>query len=198
MVKMINWFNLVPAQENFFRESLEELVTILKDKYPDLTEIRLQRVTADEESALSRLTTFRTNVGFGDPQPTCLNKYEYLIGFCAKTEAFAEDLQAQNGQACWGATYANAYALAWKPDNKYLIWHEFLHLLYAEDCYDAKSPTTCGNAYCLMQHEPTAEYCNNGLYLCDKVEKKIKTMNPSSGSGTVPTVFPVSDVVTVE
>ena len=43
--------------------------------------------------------------------------------------------------------------------NKYLLWHEAMHLLYAHDCYDENGWSTCLEPRCLMQYIPCESNC---------------------------------------
>jgi hypothetical protein len=165
MEKSIQWFNLVPEQEQFCREALMELTTILAANYPNLPRVELKRVSADEEAEIAQLRDYGQ-----------LTRYDKIFGFCKGTEDFVLGIKAKAPHAFWGAAQINAYALAWKPNNKYLIWHEFIHLLLVNDCYDENDPdfkTTCGELHCIMQYVPNEEHCGGGLVLCKKVYDQI-------------------------
>lgn len=165
MRRIISWFNLLPAYEDFCRETLEELSAMLRGNYPNAPEIILERVSPNETEALSQLTTFRYNAAT-EAERACLNNYNGIFGFCANNEAFVTDVQLQNPLASWGAAMNGEFALVWTPNNKYLIWHEFLHLLYANDCYDSNGTSSCEEPHCIMQYIPNERNCNGSLTLC--------------------------------
>jgi hypothetical protein len=86
--------------------------------------------------------------------------------FCARDDPVAQAARRENPQALWGAAVRGDYALAWTPGNRFLLWHEAMHLLFANDCYDESGNRTCDEARCIMQYEPCEENCGGDLYLC--------------------------------
>src|SRR5207247_453781 len=81
-----------------------------------------------------------------------------------------------------GAAGQQEYALVWTPSNKYIIWHEAMHLLNARDCYrDHDGCAECGSGSiataskyseskcdcgCIMQYNPNETTCRGRLYVC--------------------------------
>ena len=109
----------------------------------------------------------RPRGGFRAPghQDTPLDDKRVFV-FCPRDCRFARNTREVNPQAQWGAAICGDYALVWMPDNKYLIWHEAMHLLNAEDCYDTSGQTVCGESRCIMQYVPCKENCDGELHLC--------------------------------
>lgn len=175
MKKTIHWFNLVPDHEDFCRDALAELSATLKEKYSTAPEIKLERISPSDTALLSQLPTFckRGNVSFA----LSGQQDAGVFGFCAGDEPFVKDAQSQNSKALWGAALAGDFALAWKPNNKYLIWHECLHLLFAQDCYDGQGVTICEEPQCIMQYAPSEQTCNGDLVLCECSYSRITRMN---------------------
>jgi len=85
---------------------------------------------------------------------------------------FAELTKKALPLAEWGSAWVGMFGLVYQsPITKPVVWHETLHVLGAEDCYDqsfpAKSPT-CEHPNCIMQYEPNDRCLKNGLSLCEK------------------------------
>ena len=78
-----------------------------------------------------------------------------LVVFCRRDSNVARQARKQEPHADWGAT-CGCLAVVWEKGNKYLIWHEVLHLLGVMDCYDSETiQGICENPGCLMQYAPT-------------------------------------------
>ena len=58
--------------------------------------------------------------------------------------------------ALWGAEVTGLLATVYRENpDKYIIWHEVLHIFGAEDCYDVSGQNTCELSTCIMQYAPT-------------------------------------------
>ena len=81
-----------------------------------------------------------------------------LVVCCQRGSLIAQQARSTNPLAQWGGKLGRL-ALVWQPDNRHLIWHETLHLLGAEDCYDDETTEgTCEKEpQCIMQYAPTEE-----------------------------------------
>ena len=178
MKNMIAWFNLVPDQEQYCATALSELTVILKVRYPELPEVGIMRIPTMDEAPISRVSHIADIAGYRDNQASDWNHANKIFGFCKGVEDFVCAAQRKNEMAVWGATWANEVALSWIPDNKFLIWHEFMHLLFAKDCYDdGDGCQPCSEQYCLMQYAPTAQSCHDGFFLCPQADLRIRHMN---------------------
>lgn len=87
---------------------------------------------------------------------------------CQGNEPFAKRAREKNTNAKWGAAQIGEYALIWEPDNKYLFWHETLHVVGAKDSYDEQSlQTVCEDDRCIMQYVPNETNCGGELFICE-------------------------------
>ena len=113
------------------------------------------------------LETLRGGGQARNAKPTPLDGKKVFV-FCEPDHPFAKKARAKTPEALWVAAVLGNYALAWRPD-KFLLWHEALHLLWAHDCYDRVTKTrmsNCDESRCIMQYVACAENCGGDLYLC--------------------------------
>jgi len=67
-----------------------------------------------------------------------------------------------------GLSIAGKLALTYAPENRHILWHETLHLLGAQDHYDAVTlRTTCTLPSCLMQYAPDEQTVGSRPMICD-------------------------------
>lgn len=101
----------------------------------------------------------------------CHDELAYLpnaILLCSPSHALALRAREANQLARWGAN-CGSVSLYYGPPGKDSVWHEALHLLGAEDCYDEKgNGPTCGLSNCIMQWVPTRSDADSWPFLCDK------------------------------
>lgn len=70
--------------------------------------------------------------------------------------------------ALWGISLGGVLSLTYAPGNRYMLWHESLHLLGAADHYDLSTfRTSCGTSTCLMQYGPNEASVGSGPFLCE-------------------------------
>ena len=166
----IYWYCLDKEREEFLQKSLKELEDILA-KHQTGIKVgfgRLPQGSLDEVCKVlnhSRWPHFCAAeicdiLPLKPPQPSpilVLCPFDSSIARC-----FRGDLRI------WGGT-CRPVAVVWEPDNKYLIWHEILHLLGAEDCCDERGwGPTCGKSNCIMQYSPVKRLIGSWPFLCDK------------------------------
>lgn len=100
-----------------------------------------------------------------------------LLIYCSPSSAVAQVAQAENPNACWGASLRGFFSAVYDLGNKPILWHETLHLLNAEDCYDDRNPsvpTGCElGDRCIMQWAPTSRTINEWPFLCTRNVKLI-------------------------
>ena len=96
----------------------------------------------------------------------------YFFIYCDSGRDFAVAYQEQNALAHWGVAIPCKFAIAWEP-NKYLLWHESLHLMNAKDCYNKFGINKCPNHRCIMRRAPSLANCGDRLTLCSKNIKRI-------------------------
>ncbi len=175
----VYWYSLVPEADTFCRDALDELTQKLHERVPDLPKVMFERIASEDIDFVSDPRTYQRG-GFacsGDTNPL---RYQRLFVFCQGDEPFVTEAQKQNPDALWGAAVTDPhgivpYALAWRPDNKYLLWHEALHVLGADDCYDRSSgASTCPEQRCIMQYVPNEQNCSGDLFLCQNTIARLK------------------------
>jgi len=106
-----------------------------------------------------------------------LTKYPLLV-YCKPDSRIAQAAQKECNLACWGLTN-NCYMVSavYEPNNKYILWHEALHLFGVDDCYDYNRPnrgTNCELNNCLMQYAPQKDSVGEWPFLCQKNIKRIQ------------------------
>jgi len=101
-----------------------------------------------------------------------------LLVYCKAGSKLCIAAKEECERAVWGLT--NDYyriSAVYEPNNKYILWHEALHLFGAEDCYELDNPnagTTCKLEQCIMQYEPREGSVNEWPFICEKNTRKIK------------------------
>jgi len=87
---------------------------------------------------------------------------------CPETHEFAQASLRNNPDALWGSAYG-ALGLIYHRVDRYITWHEALHLLGAEDCYDLpdKGPT-CELSNCIMQYIPCLSTVGAWPFICEE------------------------------
>ncbi len=103
-----------------------------------------------------------------------------LLVYCSPNSKIALAAQKNVPHAEWGAT-CESFAAVYSLNNKSAIFHEALHLLGANDCYDL-SKSDCGPncecPNCIMQFEATRANVRNWPFLCDaniqRMQKRIR------------------------
>lgn len=79
----------------------------------------------------------------------------------------------------WGVALVSR-AFVFEPSNVQVIWHEALHTIGADECYDKKRPKerfhlcTDPERKCLMQFAPSPETCGDGFPICLRALRDIK------------------------
>jgi len=114
---------------------------------------------------------------------TCDRLLWPLLVFCPRNCAVAEAARRSKPLAQWGAATGNSFAAVWQQD-KYVVWHEALHLLSAEDCYteDDMGPT-CEQRNCIMQWVPTEQNVGQWPFLCSANIRRICDFSSSARVG---------------
>ena len=99
-----------------------------------------------------------------------------LLVLCDKESPLAEMAVKASPKALWGiATYS--LSLAYEFHDQYSIWHEMLHLIGADDCYDLNKNDrgpNCNCPNCIMQYEATKANVGDWPFLCDANIQRIQ------------------------
>ncbi len=161
--------------QEFVSESLNELTGFLQQE-PTEVNIRVSKLPeqkADRVEAILKQYTGERRLAFDEYYAKVCEvvgriRINKLLIYCQPKDAIAEAAFAKNGDAIWGIAYGGPepdMSVVYrgdtknKEDKKYILWHEFLHLLGAGDCHQGKKNPgpTCGLSCCIMQWEPTKE-----------------------------------------
>lgn len=116
-----------------------------------------------------------------------LPKTTHLLFYCTPDSEIAKAARSFSNNAIWGICQpycltCNSFAVVYKLGNKFIIWHEALHLLGADDCYDEnnlyqKNPD-CDFPDGIMQYAPTQKNVRDWPFLCNKnvnmIRKKVE------------------------
>jgi len=100
---------------------------------------------------------------------TCfkLNNEIRLLVICPRNSNLAISAVNKKPKAVWGA-HAGILSAVYGDYNKYIVWHEALHLLGVKDCYGSDAGPNCGLRNCIMQYIPTRQSVGNWPFLCGK------------------------------
>ena len=169
--------SMTEADETFVNGALDELAEHLKGEPIKLT-VTIKALTDEPElekkvdERLNRLSdqsyTFsKCDADIGDLflkfdliTETCTAK---LLVYCSSDSRIAlaaksEAARMKKPPPCWGAT-CGSFSAAYPPKDqlisKFTIWHEALHLLGIDDCYDENTlRRNCKCETCVMQYKP--------------------------------------------
>ncbi|MBL7187426.1 MAG: hypothetical protein ISS70_13980 [Phycisphaerae bacterium] len=103
-----------------------------------------------------------------------------LLVICAKESRLAKVSLEANSDAEWGIA-VNNLAIVYGLHHKNSVWHEMLHLLGADDCYDLSESDrgpNCDCPNCIMQYDATIADVKSWPFLCDtniqNIQKRIR------------------------
>jgi hypothetical protein len=103
-----------------------------------------------------------------------------ILLYCPGHTALREAVRRRESKILWGGSLG-FLSMVWQGQNKQLLWHETLHLLGAEDCYDfencKKQPKCLLDSCCIMQWEPCPENCGEELVLCAENIARVQASN---------------------
>lgn len=169
---------LPPRDGNTFEAALKELPGVLQQA-PLEAEITVQRLAGKAmEQVTSILNT--TNHPLHEVN-VALYQALHRQGF--KDALFAVGcprihpvLWAVATNGIWGTSFQGGpLAVCWEVPDKFIVWHEVLHLLGADDCYDESTHArTCELANCIMQFEPTSASVGGWPFLCKRVLGRLR------------------------
>lgn len=179
--------DLSQSDEQFVEKSLCEL-TVLLQKPSVRIDVEMLRLRQDiiqgvedvlrnpslEEKEPFRQTIFtiRKKFSFSDWSP--------LLLYCKPNSSIASAAKKQDKNAIWGYMCDYKIAAVYRLNNKYILWHEVLHLFDVCDCYCYFNPnagTNCDLTNCIMQYAPTPQTVGEWPFLCGKNIKRIRACN---------------------
>jgi len=107
--------------------------------------------------------------GFGRRVHTQLDRDVPVVIGCMENHPLAKAVRESNSSARWGASDQDTGVALCYRMVKFLIWHEALHLLGADDCYCLPDGgPTCDQSNCIMQYEPSEQAVGEWPFLCSK------------------------------
>jgi len=102
-----------------------------------------------------------------------------LVIYCDPSSNIAKAIKKTNKIAEWGLSTLKQISAVYEKGNKYIIWHEVLHLFGVHDCYDIENPNgplKCELAKCLMQYAPQEGNVAPWPFLCKGNIKRLKSV----------------------
>ena len=100
-----------------------------------------------------------------------------LLVYCKCNSKLATAAKKENHLAQWGLMNDDYLISAvYEHCNKYILWHEILHLFDVDDCYPLDDPyarPTCV-PNCIMQYVPNKKNVGKWPFLCKKNIKRIQ------------------------
>lgn len=185
--------DMTEADEKFVADAAEKLSQFLRTE-PTKLSITPKRLK-DEHKLAKKVETILAKV--------CNQSYEFrrcaddilnllpitvhLLVYSMRCSEIAKAAVSSNDKAKWGLTYpccltSNSFAAVYQRDNKFVVWHEALHLLGADDCYEENNPyqkkPDCDFPDGIMQYAPTQENVRDWPFLCNKnvslIQRKVE------------------------
>ena len=185
--------DLPPAQVTSIEASLRELKKLMKHpplevdcriaRLPDGIQSRiLDDLQCSEfaECAIRVSGTLSDEIGMlatMDPNRYLIPR---VIVCCSRQHPLTEKCLTANSKALWGVKNC-CLAVVYELGNHCALWHELLHNVGAEDCYDTENPAadpgpTCGHQQCIMQYAPTEGVVDGQLPLCSGNASRIRKL----------------------
>ncbi len=99
-----------------------------------------------------------------------------LFILCPTESKIAYLAKKECPNAVWGFSNTQVSA-TYSLNNKYIVWHELLHLFEVDDCHcgPEKPGPTCELTNCIMQYAPTPQTVGEWPFLCQKNIKRIQS-----------------------
>jgi hypothetical protein len=100
-----------------------------------------------------------------------------LVIYCEPSSNIANAIRKTYKIAEWGLTFKDRISAVYKKENKYILWHEVLHLFGVDDCYDSNNPNgplRCELGQCLMQYAPQEGNVAPWPFLCKNNIKRLR------------------------
>jgi hypothetical protein len=165
--RRIDWCCLVPGYESAVADALAELARELAARYPAIPSFDAQTLPRTLQGGLEQHLIEAVSAAWLEGAPPGPLSARRLFVLCDPDHPVVAAARRDNPRAHWGVSLACQVAVAW-VDNKYLWWHEALHLFNAKDCYNRFGIHKCRERHCVMQSSPGETACGGRLYLCSK------------------------------
>lgn len=161
-------------EQEFAREALDRLLKYISLEPFSITHI-IEQLPVALVPDVQRIITNEKN-----DMLDCLNDWTYfsldkwgglsnLLVICSPNSHVAKAILKSNPAALWGGSNGQ-FSAVYEPMNEFVLWHETLHLLGAEDCYNLEindEGPTCECSNCIMQYAPTQNTVGTWPFLCD-------------------------------
>ncbi len=163
-IRRIYWYclDMSDSSKKFVSDALRELSDKLKQP-PTEVAIMTEELPDKHAEKVSQLLCGSENISCTAASISYIivNGLELLPGlmvYCREDSTIAQEVRKANPKALWGGQ-VDGLAVVCELNNKMAIWHEVLHLLGADDCYDSQTEKgTCEKAPgCIMQYAATEE-----------------------------------------
>jgi len=127
-------------------------------------DIRVSKVAGAMSHEIGTLTTGEANTRL----------IPRLVVRCSPNHPLAQTCLATYPHARWGLTSCKVLAVVY-DDREVVLWHEVLHLLGAEDCYDLSNlRRTCEHPLCIMQYAAKEGEVGGELQICPENAERIQ------------------------
>lgn len=169
---------LSPAEERLFHAAMEALPGLLRTVVSEAS-LSVRAAPDDLLDAVLKVLARdklleHKNCALADFLTETLGRAPRVLLACPDDHELAVAAMRNNPAAVWGGCL-KPLGLTYCPDNKYVMWHEALHLFGATDCYALpdRGPT-CEQPNCIMQYEPHASTVGEWPCLCNGNRKLVR------------------------
>lgn len=172
--------NLEERYDNFLRQSMDQLSHYLSCP-PVEVNYSFHELSIDSKNEVLNTLEQQDDIyGFFSLTLFSIRKrlgqVSRLFILCSPDDKIATLAKKECPNALWGVSNTQVSA-TYDLDNKFIIWHEALHLLGADDCYDLSKGDrgpNCECKKCIMQYEPTKYTVGEWPFLCDRNIDRIR------------------------
>jgi hypothetical protein len=181
--------------EKYVQNSLHELNAFL-EMSPTKIRIEVQPLCTDIAKKVNQILekesfnkkTYPLNILFNNKKEFCPLRELYdkinslsgcmpLVIYCEPTSNIANAIRKTHKIAEWGLTFRDHISAVYEKGNKYILWHEVLHLFGVDDCYDLNNPDgplKCELNQCIMQYAPQEGNVTPWPFLCKNNIKRLR------------------------
>ncbi len=163
---------LVPSEREFVEESLNAFSERLLGKYPFFPTVKLRELSNIDRERVGHYLTLQI-VDASGLRGDSFDSRKLLV-FCESEHEMARSIRQKYPLAKWGGARMGRFAVTWKASCRFVLWHEAMHLLWADDCYNESGQINCDKPNCLMQWEPCEVNCAGDLLLCEKNVNRVQ------------------------
>ena len=167
----IEWWNFSSEPDEALFETLQQIRFQLPIRYPQLPKFDLVPLSRDLVHGLKDYMV--SQLPGKDPWMDWEPYTSRLIFvFCEPKDPLVHVFQQENPLAHWGVAIPAQFSIAWHYD-RFLIWHELMHLFNAKDCYNKFGINKCSSGNCLMRRDPSRLHWQSEWVICSKNQKRM-------------------------